>query len=750
MKTFSILFFLQCLISLSGNGIISAQEMQSKSRLSSYTLKAGSQGGFYTFPEAVAQLDSMRLLFPYLISAKDSIFYTLPYPTLVYLRKPIWAVRISDNPDMAENEPKILMLGLIHANEPMSMMQMIAFMWDILYSYANDPDVRFLVNTREIYFIPVLNPDGYLYNQKNYPAGGGTWRLNRQPSWNEFSPIIGIDINRNFSYAFIGENPYQPRFNPYFRGWKPFWAHESYAIMKYCQTKQFTLNINYHVIDKSNKVKGYVIYPWNHTPSLLTPDSTLFRTLAKQIIFFDRFRHGTTYQYSFEREIQYPASNPTGTIEDWMYGVKGTKALTIAIAQGKWPHKDSVVKLAESLIPMNYRAVWSGGLNPNIEEVYYSNANGEPFLRAGESGQMSLNFENKGLAPGNSPFYLSLSTADTHVIIHRSESVIDSLPIMKIMNNESRPFLFSVKPGTPIGHIVNFNLRIAFETEELFRNIQFISGQPECLFCDTANEISNWTKGDFWGHSGSGPSGRQVITESPAGLYYNNTNYRLILKIPVSFRFFREPWLEFNTRWDIEPEFDFATVSASTDGGVHWINLYSKNSRYASGQLPVQADVTQLGYDGYQEDWLKEKIRLKSFEEADSVYIKFELATDGWIVHDGWYLDRIKIMGYPYEPETSYTEKQVFTLISNYPNPFNPATSIHFTVHTRSGISLAVYNVLGQRVARLISNREYMPGTHRIVWDGRNDYGQAASSGVYFYRLETRGFSETKKMLLIR
>jgi hypothetical protein len=90
------------------------------------------------------------------------------------------------------------------------------------------------------------------------------------------------------------------------------------------------------------------------------------------------------------------------------------------------------------------------------------------------------------------------------------------------------------------------------------------------------------------------------------------------------------------------------------------------------------------------------------------------------------------------------------TLAQNRPNPFNPVTTIEFTVADKGPVSLRVYNVAGQLVRKLVDDTR-MPGvTHRIEWDGRNDRGQAVSSGVYFYKIVARDFTQTRKMVLLK
>jgi uncharacterized repeat protein (TIGR02543 family) len=84
-----------------------------------------------------------------------------------------------------------------------------------------------------------------------------------------------------------------------------------------------------------------------------------------------------------------------------------------------------------------------------------------------------------------------------------------------------------------------------------------------------------------------------------------------------------------------------------------------------------------------------------------------------------------------------------------YPNPFNPQTTIGFSVKDRGLVSLKVYNVTGQMVRTLV-NESLAAGPHKNVWDGRDDGGRPVSSGVYFCKLVANGFSQTEKMVLLK
>jgi len=88
-------------------------------------------------------------------------------------------------------------------------------------------------------------------------------------------------------------------------------------------------------------------------------------------------------------------------------------------------------------------------------------------------------------------------------------------------------------------------------------------------------------------------------------------------------------------------------------------------------------------------------------------------------------------------------------LVSNYPNPFNPSTTISFSIENDGMVGLDIYNVKGQKV-RALGGDVYNRGQHKVVWDGRDDSGTAVSSGVYFYRLTAGGEVSVKKMVMVK
>ena len=88
-------------------------------------------------------------------------------------------------------------------------------------------------------------------------------------------------------------------------------------------------------------------------------------------------------------------------------------------------------------------------------------------------------------------------------------------------------------------------------------------------------------------------------------------------------------------------------------------------------------------------------------------------------------------------------------LYQNVPNPFNPTTAIRYSLRERARVSIVIYNVAGHMVKKLVGTSK-PAGVHTVTWDGRNDQGQRVSSGVYFYKLITGRFTETRKMVMLK
>jgi len=87
--------------------------------------------------------------------------------------------------------------------------------------------------------------------------------------------------------------------------------------------------------------------------------------------------------------------------------------------------------------------------------------------------------------------------------------------------------------------------------------------------------------------------------------------------------------------------------------------------------------------------------------------------------------------------------------LHNYPNPFNPVTTISFTAKQKGFATLNIYNLKGQLIKTLLKDN-ILSGEHKLIWDGKDNQGNNVASGVYLYKLNMNGSSQIKKMLLLK
>ena len=106
------------------------------------------------------------------------------------------------------------------------------------------------------------------------------------------------------------------------------------------------------------------------------------------------------------------------------------------------------------------------------------------------------------------------------------------------------------------------------------------------------------------------------------------------------------------------------------------------------------------------------------------------------------------------EDENDLLLPKVFDLRQNYPNPFNPVTTIEYALPRISEVTIEIYNILGQQVAKLVNDKQ-PPGYYSVKWEGLNSNGSSVSNGMYIYRMiahsaEGRLFVKSKKMLFLK
>jgi hypothetical protein len=293
--------------------------------------KYGSMGGFPTLSEILA------IRYPNLVKAKTPI-----NATRTTEGRPLYWLRISNNPNVDQNKPQILYTALHHAREPESVAQMLYYMHFLCENYAGNAEVKYIVDHTEMYFVPCVNPDGYVYNQTINPGGGGLWRKNRR---NNNDSTYGVDLNRNYGFDFAldntGSSPSTS--SDTYRGTAAFSEPETAMIRYLDSLHHFRIAVNYHTYGND------LLYPWGDVNASYTPDSSLFSTYAGFMTSENHFASGTAIQ-----TVGYLVN---GDSDDWSYGDRTTKPKIFAMSpeigsssDGFWPAIPAIVPICQQVL----------------------------------------------------------------------------------------------------------------------------------------------------------------------------------------------------------------------------------------------------------------------------------------------------------------------------------------------------------------------------------------------------------------
>ena len=671
----------------------------------------GSMGGFYTLAEVISELDSMKNLFPNLITSKVSIGNTIE-------NRPTYMVKISDNPQVDENEPEILYTALHHAREPESMMQMIYFMYYLLENYATDPSVQYLVDNRELYFIPVVNPDGYEYNRTTNPSGGGMWRKNRR---NNGGSIYGVDLNRNYGpFAYWnssnGGSSTSPSSDTY-RGTAPFSEPETNNIKNFLATRKLKNALNYHTYG------NYLIFPYGAL-NRETPDSLIFREYAVDMTNYNNYTYGTDLQ-----TVNY---STRGNSDDYFYDgdivLNSGKifAMTPEVGTtGFWPSQAEIFPLAiENVLPNLYYAWVAGGyvemINPNYNKQYFN---------PGDNVLMNPIFKNKGLSTANN-ISIELTSLNSNATVTISTASFDSIQSRGTASVTS-PLSFTVSSSAQSEAIIKLLLTTRTNGAVMkYDTLNLIVGRPTYIFADTTNNpFTLWT---ITGTPTSAPkwaittttynSPPNSYTESPSGNYIASSTVTMTLSNSINLTGYTNPRLTFYTKYDIENNWDYGQVEISTNNGATWIPLQGQYTNPGTGSFQPNGEPL---YDGTNTNWVREEISLSSYISSQ-FKIRFEFKTDTNVEKDGWYVDDIKIFYY------SVNSVELTTLTALIEGFYNGSTMVTDTITVQLRNTNSPYALVDQSKIVLNSSGQ-----------GSGRFYNAVNGTPYYIVLKHRNALET-------
>ena len=626
----------------------------------------GSMGGFFTYQEMLNNLDSMAAKFPQLISQRQIIdtTHTLNGNQLYWLK-------ISDNPNSNETEPQILYTSLHHAREAESLSQLIFYMWYLLENYNTNDEIRYLVDNTEMYFIPCINPDGYIYNETTNPNGGGMWRKNRRDNGDG---SFGVDLNRNYGdhwgYDDNGSSP-DPTSDTY-RGTAGFSEIETQLVRDFCNSHQFKLALNNHTYS------NLLIYPWGYIASFQTPDSLIFQNFAKRMTKCSGFSYGTGNE-----TVGYLVN---GDSDDWMYGEQQSKPLILAMtpeagnsSDGFWPAINRIVEIAKVTMDQNLslaRLANKYAETESIQEKFISSTN----------EYVKFNFKRLGLENGG--FTVSLIPLGNNIAAVGAPKVFNNPAHFQTFNDS---ILITLQAGLQQGELVKYIIATNNGNYSHHDTITRIYGQPVVAYTNSCSAISGFTNAG-WGISTTQfVSAGGSLTDSPSGFYPDNSTETVTTSSFINLSDALAATLSFNAKWDIEKGYDFVELMVSTDG-TNYSPICGKytveGSDFQTGGLPL--------YDGRQLEWVKENIDLSDYL-GQNIKLRFKLTSDSWVNADGFYVDDIEVLKITNVGLANQNTNA--NLFQVYPNPASNEITIHSgTSRQNESFTIQLLDALGKVV----------------------------------------------------
>lgn len=636
--------------------------------------KLGSMGGHFTYIEILEHLDNMHAKYPSIISKR----FVLDSTIKTHYGNFIYAVKIGNSPEIPEDEPEILYTGVHHAREPLSVSSLIYFMYYLLENYENDQSIKKIVDELQIYFIPVINPDGYIFNELNNPEGGGMWRKNM---YGFGAKILGVDLNRNYAFNWgiddIGSSP-DPADETY-RGTEPFSEPETKVVRDFCKKHRFSICLNYH----------------SYGNNLLNPeekwlknsdDSTAYKILSELLTQSNRYSVG-----SFDQQLRYTSN---GDATDWMYADTEEKNNIITFVsevgnpfEGFWPLSGRIVPFCAENLDANIKAAQSLLNYVELDNCF-------PLLLDSKSNSFSDTIQamNIHISLGNSKHeYIFQPITQNIQFITKSILFPEKQPPFQVKNF---PFQITLSPGTKNGDLVAFTAKSKL-SPRIYRTYNHYYGKIDTIFSENFSTLSlnkkKWSFGNAWKINEDSGGNRFLNCEAEN---WTEMNLRQLDSIDLKGAMAAE--LSFYSKWKMNRGYGYYQVLISSDGR-NWEPICGSEMTFGSkfqvyGQPIIQdnqKDWIRVSYD--LKDYLGKEIKLRFRVNNEISSFPCELLIDNLnvlVIKDLVTREKLR-------------DNKIFSIS---PNPINEKLCLNYHHYQNNStlselqneFYLEIFNVLGQ------------------------------------------------------
>ncbi len=436
---------------------------------------SGGMGGYYTFAQVESVLDQIATAYPSIVTPKASIGTTGE-------GRQLWMIKISDNAGVDEGEPEVRFDAMHHAREPEAMQATLWLALWLCVQYGTDPLATYLVNEREIFFIPCVNPDGYVYNQSTNPGGGGMWRKNRRVNG---GGTFGVDPNRNWpeKWGFDNTGSSPTSSSETYRGTAPSSEPEIAAMIAFCTQRNFSTSNSVHTYS------NLWMHPYGY--AVLNP--------ANNAHYLEVSALSTEVNQYLIGPIGPTLYLANGVAVDWDHNVRGTMSWTTEIGSdtdGFWPPTSRIIPLAEeNLLGFQRLALAAGAYVRQLSLARTEIGDGDGYFEAGESVEWQVVARNSGRAATTGSVNVGLVCTSPDAQITTGSVALGSIGSFAQLDHNANPLRLLILPSAQGGAQLDVDVTITYEgyTQTFASNVQL--GEPIPFLRDTVETDLGWTRG---------------------------------------------------------------------------------------------------------------------------------------------------------------------------------------------------------------------------------------------------------------
>lgn len=379
-------------------------------------------------------------------------------------------------------------------------------------------------------------------------------------------------------------------------------------------------------------------------------------------------------------------------------------------------------------------------------------------INPGDNPYVNLTILNEGSGNAYSPMMI-LFSEDAFVNLSEFELNLPPIGYGTQMTAEAA-FHIQVSPNAPIGQSVTIGYILGAENGDtvegtivFYIGMMSYSFENDMMGWTTAQlnqaYVNQWHRNDARNYTANGNYSMK-FGGSGTGQYANSAYGALIspeMTLGLNSRLLFHHWMDAEAHSTPTYAWDGGMVQMSLNGGA-WQQITPvggyPHRTYSNTASPFPTN-TYVWSGSF--GWTPVEFDLSAYSGTAS--FRFLFGSDGYVTGEGWYIDDVRIESDPVSNDDQVSGIQDYQLLGNYPNPFNPSTSISFNLPQKSAVSLNIYNLKGQKVKSLV-HAELPSGRHDIVWNGRDDNNRSVSSGIYMYRIQAGSWQDSRKMMLMK